>query len=225
MRVISSAAIRFEPSDTSIPGPVTKFHGEPHWLEKPQWPLSRSAGTPMEFIGQIALADVPSLPATLRSSGRMAYLFITDPEEEASTWAAEDGENAVIIQPEGDPTIVPVNGQATNGTDGCPEFGVRLTLREEPEFTDPESGLSGVTGSDIYSEEENATWELLRPDKLGGVPCFIQYVEYPESIGPWLPLLQLHDYNEHFSPANFGSGTAWVFISADGRRGRLLWQC
>jgi hypothetical protein len=34
---------------------VTKFGGQPVWLEAPQWPIGRANGKPMEFIGQVAL--------------------------------------------------------------------------------------------------------------------------------------------------------------------------
>src|SRR5690349_5931465 len=73
----------------------TKFGGQPVWLEKPEWPLSKKLGEPMRFIGQIALepelfGDIP---------GRMAYLFMTDDPDVDNTWSADEGENALIIQP------------------------------------------------------------------------------------------------------------------------------
>jgi hypothetical protein len=77
---------------------VTKFGGQPVWLDKPRWPLSRTLGIPMRFICQIALD--PRIFGEL--PGRMAYLFMTDDENlGAETSEANGGENAVIIQPGG----------------------------------------------------------------------------------------------------------------------------
>jgi hypothetical protein len=56
-----------------IADPVTKFGGQPVWVDEPSWPVSRSYGTPMQFICQIAL------PTDLFGGiePRMAYLFIS----------------------------------------------------------------------------------------------------------------------------------------------------
>ncbi|WP_346540003.1 hypothetical protein [Micromonospora sp. DPT] len=74
--------------------PVTKLGGQPVWLGTPQWPVSRSLGEPMTFIGQFRLDS--------DGEGCMAYLFMTDGEDYVDgTWEPEGGENAVIIQPDG----------------------------------------------------------------------------------------------------------------------------
>ena len=85
--------LSFRPAAEPITTPDAKLGGQPVWLEAPQWPLSRTDGAPMMFIGQF---PVP------RSDGRIAYLFMTaeDPGLR-ETWDSEAGENAVIIQPGG----------------------------------------------------------------------------------------------------------------------------
>ena len=40
----------YHESPTPITNLVTKFGGQPVWLEEPQWPISRSYGEPMQFI-------------------------------------------------------------------------------------------------------------------------------------------------------------------------------
>jgi hypothetical protein len=87
--------ITFHEAHGPIVDPVTKFGGQPVWVADPVWPLSRSTGQPMQFIGQIALdrdlfGDVPA---------RMAYLFMTDTDGSAETWDPNAGENAVVLQP------------------------------------------------------------------------------------------------------------------------------
>jgi len=89
---------KFVAAQQPIREQTTKFGGQPVWLDKPQWPLSRTLGIPMQFICQIALD--PSIFGEL--PGRMAYLFMTDDERiGAKTSEANGGENAVIIQPGG----------------------------------------------------------------------------------------------------------------------------
>ena len=63
-----------------ITEPVTKFGGQPVWLDEPRWPLSRMYGTPMQFICQIALD--PAIFGELPT--RMAYLFLTDWDYEST---------------------------------------------------------------------------------------------------------------------------------------------
>ena len=74
---------------------VTKFGGQPNWIQKPEWPLSKTTSEPMRFIGQIALE--PELFGQI--AGKMAYLFMTDDASVDGTWEADGDENALIIQP------------------------------------------------------------------------------------------------------------------------------
>jgi hypothetical protein len=94
--------IDFTPAAAPILQPVTKFGGQPTWLRDPEWPLSRSTGRPMRFIGQILLGDA----GLGQQADRIAYLFMTDSIEYGSgspeVYNQHDpvmGENAVIIQP------------------------------------------------------------------------------------------------------------------------------
>src|SRR5689334_10524863 len=94
--MVKRASIEFIPATQPITGLVTKFGGQPVWLAEPQWPVSQSTGRPMQFIAQIAL----SRELFQVAAGQMAYLFMTGEEVAVDgTWAAEGGENAVIIQP------------------------------------------------------------------------------------------------------------------------------
>jgi hypothetical protein len=95
--------IEFIEADAPIADPVTKFGGQPVWLESAEWPLSKELGRQMQLVCQIALdPDVFGV-----SPGRMAYLFITGGSEDEwvdGTYDPNSGENAVIVQPGGTTT-------------------------------------------------------------------------------------------------------------------------
>lgn len=201
--------VRYEPAGRSIDGPVTKLGGEPTWLEKPQWPISRSRNRPMPFLGQFRLDDGVGDP-------RLAYVFMSDlflfdlQDEEADddrddddfdddgedaidgTFEAEGGENAVIIQPGGRiPSFVVVRGELTG-----------------PSFTEDHLPV------DVVSDGGDTSWEF-----LGGEPVWLQSAQSP---GPgWRLVGQLSDRLGH----NFGdAGVAYIFVSPDGAEGRFFWQ-
>ena len=47
--------IKFHLTENPIQELTTKFGGQPNWLTKPEWPLSRSLNKQMSFIGQIKI--------------------------------------------------------------------------------------------------------------------------------------------------------------------------
>lgn len=219
-------SIEFFEAKKPISGFVTKFGGLPTWLEKPEWPLSKALGEPMRFIGQIALE--PELFGNI--PGRMAYLFMTDDPDVDGTWLADGGENALIIQP-GTTEIrtAPLTKGPTFyhmekkffGAVTLPkkeEFGVQLTLGEDPEWLDESAKFK------LSDKEADAFSETLSGNKIGGVPGFLQGDEFPVG-GPWKLVLQLDSARVPFH-VNFGDvGIGYAFISEDGKQGRFLWQC
>jgi hypothetical protein len=169
----------------------------------------------MRFIAQIALE--PRLFGVVPA--QMAYLFITDDEEDFvdGTYEPDGGENAVVLQPgsfagpkldisEG-PTLrgmVEKPGSDRLVPEPC-EFEVTLAYGED----------SGAVGQDDQDGYEN---------KVGGRPTFLQGEEYPQG-GPWRLLLQLDSASVPFD-INFGdAGVGYAFISETGTEGKFLWQC
>lgn len=206
---------------------ITKFGGQPTWLEKPEWPLSKETGKPMEFICQIELSNT-LFPG---SKAQMAYLFMTEEEEYIDgTWEADGGENAIILQPgtpqapvanlsEG-PTIkkyIEVAGYDRLQPISV-EYSAHLISQEEPEFV---------------SEEIRSDWDDLRfekyaqsleGNKISGTPIFLQGDEFPEGEEYRL-LLQLDSTQVPFY-VNFGdAGIGYGFINKEGTVGKFLWQC
>ena len=128
--VVPKASIAFSRSPQPTTDLVSKFGGQPVWLEVPQWPISPATGAQMQFIGQIAI-DRSIFPD---ASGQMAYIFMTEAEGVA-TFSADSGENAVIIQPgvAGVPVCTKSHGPTVSELailDGLPLSGSR-----EVEFT------------------------------------------------------------------------------------------
>lgn len=168
----TKAVIGFREADAPIREPVTKFGGQPAWIDEPAWPLSRETGRPMRFIGQVALdpRHFGTVPA------RMAYLFMTDEEEFVDgTYEPDGGENDVVLQPGrfAGPTTEQAEGPTLYrmvqrpGSDRlvpepC-EFGATLDFVEDAEARSAE-------GED---EPENYT------NQVGGTPTFLQGEEYP----------------------------------------------
>ena len=222
--------IEFSELQSGLASPVTRFGGQPSWLEMPQWPLSRQTGEPMRFICQVSIPE----PLSAGVAPRMAYLFMTDGDEYVDgTWEPERGENAIVIQPAGGPRLVTTMavpegptlyrmvrkpGAARLIPESC-EFAASLTKAEEPDFV-PEG-----TRRSSRSEAQSADYDLaLSGNKIGGAPLFMQGDEFPPG-GPWNLLLQLDSTAVPFS-INFGdAGIGFGFISADGSQGRFLWQC
>jgi len=227
MPVSKSASIEFVETAERINEPVTKFGGQPVWIEESQWPLSKQTGNPMEFICQIELSE----NLFTGSKGKMAYIFMTEEEEYIDgTWEPDGGENAIIIQPgipsvkvkeiQGGPSIkkyVKVEGYDRLQPQ-LKEYSVLLTVQEDPEYA---------------SEEIRSNWDdskfdeyaqSLDGNKIGGTPIFLQGDEFPDGGGFKL-LLQLDSTQIPFH-VNFGdAGIAYAFINQDGTAGKFLWQC
>ncbi len=58
--------IEFITTDKPITDVVTKFGGQPNWLEEPQWPISSELDSQMRFICQIKLTNRVTLPCEMQ---------------------------------------------------------------------------------------------------------------------------------------------------------------
>ena len=224
--------LTFVDSKRPISSPATKFGGQPTWLSDPQWPLSRSTGEPMRFIGQIAI------PAELfpHAVGKLAYVFMTESDDYVDgTWEPAGGENAVIIQPV-DGVEAPIVEVASSPTGPTLQRHVKrlFTKKLHPMAVEIEIGISWEDEPDFLSDndrssrsdaENEAYWDAIQGTKLGGAPAFVQYDEYPDADCNWGLLMQIDSCDVPFS-VNFGdAGVAYIYIDTDAKRGRMLWQC
>jgi len=231
-RMATRKTITFNDAAKPIRKPITKFGGQPVWLEVAQWPLSRELGVPMRFIGQIAIPP-EQFP---EGGGKVAYIFMTDTDDYVDgTWEPNGGENAVIVQPaeDADPPIVEVSADATGPTiqryvkalfskklkPKDVELSVELSDEYEPDFI-PDDEKEPHTDKQLQEY-----WDAIQGNKIGGAPAFIQYDEYPDREGSWRLLLQLDSCAVPFH-LNFGdAGIGHVFVDGPVTKARLLWQC
>ena len=225
--MVKRQSIKFIEVKEPIRGPVTKFGGQPVWIEGAQWPVSASTGNPMRFICQVAIdPDVfGSIPP------KMAYIFMTDEEEYVDrTWEPDGGENAVVLQPgvvsspvralDSGPTLYRMVKKVFKKLlvpEQC-EFALKMSKSEDPDFVDEDARRE-------WSDEKWGKYaETLDGNKIGGTPIFLQNTEFP-GPGSWRLLLQLDSGNLPFS-INFGDvGTGYAFLSEDGTIGKFLFQC
>lgn len=214
--MVKKRTLRFIEVTSPITQPVTKFGGQPVWLEAPQWPISRSTGEPMRFLCQIALDE--EIFGEL--AGRMTYLFISDgPTFVDNTYDPEGGENALIIQPGGtyaEATLALATGPALE------KWVTDAAIQRRAPFP-AEYAVDLISGDDpdVYPDD---SFDTMEENKVGGVPAFLQGDEIPTG-GPWRLLLQLDSGDVPFE-VNFGdAGIGYGFISDDGLTGKFLWQC
>lgn len=208
-----SAGLKFKKAKETITEPVTKFGGQPIWIEEPQWPISKSTGKPMKFIGQIAIDE--SLFGI--SKARIAYIFYAG--DETKSWDMDSGDNAVILQP-GTPEQITkplTEGPSLLCSNQKPcEYSALLHHHEDSQFI-PEYEQRTWTDkeSDKYQKSNFKT-------KLGGTPYFVQGDEFPKP-GKWQLLLQLLGSDLPLE-VDFQLGCAYVFISSNGEKAKFLWQ-
>ena len=220
----TSLHIKFHRAPQPITEPVTKFGGDPVWIDGPQWPLGRLLGNPMRFLAQVAIG--PDIFPN--AAARMAYLFMTnDGDGSEPTWDPDAGENAVILQP-GLPSPVPHVPLRTGPTLMTPgtgpddptwkalEYAAELTLQSDPDFMPHAERMA------LSNEERNRYWEAMGRHKIGGSPLF--------DWGDWFPyansrlLLQLDGAagTPFFLP--FGDGrSGWIMVNADVTAAKFKW--
>lgn len=224
LEMVKKYVLSAEPAPTPITEPVSKLGGQPVWIGDPQWPLSKSTGKPMNFVGQFV--PYPEIFGSLEA--RMAYIFMYDDEPFVEgTWLPDGGENAVILQPGTwtGPTISSATGptlhhdalQPDGNVARVPvEYALRLTPGEDPDVLDENE----FRARDAWNEYCN----YLEESKIGGAPAFLQNPEYPGQ-GSWRLLAQLtwelFSYN-----INFGDGgVGYAFLDEAGTTAKFLWQC
>ena len=206
--------------------PQSKFGGQPNWVAEPQWPLSRSTGQQMEFIGQIELA--PELFP--ESKSQMAYIFATENALAGGGLPTHDpsaGESAVILQPAGIPLVDVVN--RSNGPSVVTYFWSE-DVEEYREVTylistDRVSDPSFVPGEQKWQMPE-AEWieynGRIEPDKIGGTPWFLQSDEFPVCGAASTLIVQFFAVPFVLNLAD--GGTASVFMNPAGTVGGYLFQ-
>jgi hypothetical protein len=208
-RTVAKRSLELTPADVPVRDPITKFGGQPVWLDEPTWPLTR-AGTPMTFFAQFLLPE---------PGPRLAYLFV---DVEGGTQRSDEGDACVFVQPgprpeafercrEG-PTYVSDKGAAPPAFVHRSRRGLIESLPTLVEGRDPPAW------DETWLEEPDSDFDW---NKLGGTPRFLQAEEWPEGEG-WAFLAQ---FTAGYVGHEFGDvAECYVFVADDGR-GAFFWQC
>jgi uncharacterized protein (TIGR02996 family) len=226
--------------------PVTKFGGQPVWVAGPAWPLG-SEGKPLQFVCQVRVPDFFGAPL----EGKMVYVFALHPEfadwEEfcgstISPLYPEEGDNAVVIQPGGDPPaptwVLPLGakgqrrrkrplrvepltaGPTLYDDKGRPgEWLLDLEPGADPDYT------SNVMDTFSGDDEWESYREQVYHEKVGGVPPWgngrVAEVDSLAVDPDWRLLLYYNYHGPYFTV--WTSGFEWsVWVTRDGKRGLLL---
>ncbi len=216
----------FEP----ITKPITKFGGQPVWLEEPRWAICPGNGQKIPFLCQIEL--VSELFREIQP--KVAYIFHGgNPDGSESGWLTDHGDTAIVLQP-GNLVFYQDIGISTH-------FVIEAsgpTLQSITQFINGEYISRDVEylpifkpGKDqAYANEENfeelteEQSEAFMGHKLGGSP-FIWYDWLMPEGGQseWNLLLQMESTDQTQTETPFGvyygdGGCGWWFISQDGMK-------
>lgn len=221
--MVKHARIEFLKDPNPIKKAVTKFGGQPAWLEKPLWPLSKKTGQQMRFICQIALD--PNMFGIIEAE--IAYLFLSDDSD--NRWP-DRSENAVILQPGGfpinlkttqeeiGPTLLTKEMRAQNQQSYVQsEYRVLQTISDDPEFLD----LSAISKLDKTSQRNYLN--TLVGNKIGGTPYSWVDNQFPID-NRWKLILAIDSTDVPFFLDFGGTGIGYMFLSPDGKRGKYLCQ-
>lgn len=219
--MIKKYTIEFVEEKKKVEKPVTKFGGQPVWIDKAQWPIEEN-GKPMRFICQIEL-----YPEIFDNSKfKMAYLFVS-----------KEWNNYVLICQPSDIKIL--TKEKVDGPSICKmvkkresdiflssqkcEFTANLTLGEDYNFVHQEPYFVG--DELVFEDSPEDYGEVLNGNKIGGTPLFMNCDDLPEEDS-WKLLLQLDATTVPFE-LNFGdAGMGYFFINMkDGSLNFIIESC
>ncbi|WP_329259758.1 hypothetical protein OG417_23170 [Actinoallomurus sp. NBC_01490] len=229
-QVTPRSRMAFRPATAPIREPVAKLGGQPVWLDRPCWPVSRELGTPMMFAGQFPIPG---------EEQAMAYLFVTDdPDGVAATYEPEGGENALLVQPGGRvPEFLAVAGAPTGpslwrrGATWVERLPVELHVDLAPLGPAEERALDEQIAA-LDAERDGVFLDAAGTDAsppggyVGGRPRFWQPVS--EMPAPWRFFFQIdgaEGWDGDPYALNFGGGTGYAYLAPDRREGRFFWDC
>lgn len=197
--MLAKQTFEFVESTAPITEPVTKFGGQPVWINTPKWPIDSYAPMPdvkMLFIGQITLN--PTLFPV--KEGMMAYIFFSEgepliPQQIVIVLQTKDnacvntvfnteGEEIEFVEEATGDSIYLYGASEAHGTQKVPkEYQVELSAISKDEYFSTEQAPKN---EDEIFANPNATG-----NKIGGQPAFFHH-SHPEfyTADDWFMLLQ-----------------------------------
>jgi hypothetical protein len=222
--------MRLRMAEEPVTVPVSKFGGQPVWLQEPAWPVDPQTGKPLVFIAQF---QVPG------DEVRLAYLFLAE-DDGVMGMDPTSGEAVVLIQPHGRvPPFAVIGPVGTRGRSlwrwGRDETQIPAEWLVELEPVPPDMGAA--------ADHHAAWWRFIRHDGpevglpagdepedfLGGTAVLPNGRVWGLDDDSWLFLCQFTDRGEEPGDdpffLNFGYGSGFIFLSPDHREGRFLADC
>ena len=170
-RTVQRWSMTLRPVDTPITEPVTKFGGQPVWVDAPTWPLGTD-GLPQTFLAQFALPE----------ERRVAYLFV-DP-----SWDPDAGgsEGFLFAQPGSwaGPALPLATGPTYPSWQERSDCYIRRVMLPRIESAvDLEPGRDPLDWESFRADEigwrdDDRDW-----NKVGGIPLWLQSDETPDGPG------------------------------------------
>ena len=170
--LIDTYRLHLARSERAITEPLSKFGGNPVFLESTAWPRCKMCSREMDFLAQIRIDD------PIRFSNRyvMAYLFVCSGYIEKSetpqckTWDAYEGANAIILQSSSETVFV---GSRRDRSAAYPDYEITLERSDDPAVD--------VTKLDI--DDNDLLQAVYDRFKIGGVPRWLQSNDTPTCPG------------------------------------------
>lgn len=198
-RTVPRRAMRFvERRPPHGAGRLSKFGGQPEWVDHPAWPNGPD-GLPLIFYGQIEVGQ-----------GRVAYLFVGP----LGSWIGEPHDDwvSVVVQP-GSVAVSHDPARATGPVlyDWSPERPrFRRRARRAPR---PERYVEWVEGADPVDYRPGGGVDRDDANKVGGTPLWLQGAR---DLGPgWSWSFQ---FDAELAAGDFADGAVvYGFLHDDGR--------
>jgi hypothetical protein len=207
-RTIPRRSLELQPAALPVREPVTKFGGQPVWLEAPTWPVAADEG-PMTFMAQFAVPGVDGL----------AYLFIDPSPSDLIDFSDPGFAGCLFMQP-GPPPFRHLSRASgptyASGVDDDERFELRLTGRLTEYVPTLEEGRDYPDWEVFRAEPPDERDDDRDWNKIGGSPRYLQNGPPP---GEWRFLFQFTA--EHVGHEMGDGAECYGLIDPD-RRGLFL---
>ena len=209
LRTVPRWSLELQPAELPVREPMTKFGGQPVWLDPPTWPLGADGG-PMTFMAQFAVPGVDGL----------AYLFIDLSPLDMLDFGDPNWAGCLFMQPGPPPphhaaqAVGPTYASEMHADRGRSVLRMTFRLTEylptlEPGWDYPD--WEAIRTDSALERDDDRDW-----NKIGGTPRYLQGGPPPDQ---WRFLFQFTA--EHVG-REMGDGAECYGLIDPDRRGLFL---
>ena len=209
-RTVPRWSLELQPTELPVRDPVTKFGGQPVWLDAPTWPLGADGG-PMTFMAQFAVPGVDGL----------AYLFIDLSQQDLLDFGDPGWAGCLFMQAGPPPlrhvvqAVGPTYASEVHGSHHD-RFVLRMRFRLTEYLPTLEAGLDypdweALRADPLSGRDDDRDW-----NKIGGSP---RYLQSGPPTGEWRSLFQ---FTAAHVGREMGDGAECYGLVDPDRRGLFL---